>query len=395
VLTNIASILVGFALMANMLISAQQLQQPTQASGFGLSAVGAGLAMVPSGLAMVAFAPVSGFMINRFGGRVTLMAGTAIMAVGYLGRVFYGHGVLAVIIGSTVVNIGAAIAYAAMPSLIMANVPITETASANGLNALLRALGTSSASAVIAALLSSVTVTVGTVQLPALAAFKDVFWLAAVASLACCGVAWFVPRRVLVPVTAEEAVLAGGPQAVRQAGENTEIVARGRVLQTSGAPMPHAVVTAVKLSGEPIDWSRADNEGAFSLALPGLGKYLVIVNADGWTPRSEVVEFSDPRTDHRILLTEPLMLTGRITHSGSALADALVTLSATTGEFLAATKTDEDGRYRLRLPPPGHHILTVLEPETLQTQSVKIFTTTQSAVADVELPAAEPAELAS
>ena len=43
----------------------------------------------------------------------------------------------------------------------MANVPITETASANGLNALLRALGTSTASATIAALLSVVTVTVG------------------------------------------------------------------------------------------------------------------------------------------------------------------------------------------------------------------------------------------
>ena len=155
--------------------------------------------------------------------------------------------------------------------------------------------------------------------------------------------------------------------------------------------MPHAVVTSVTLFGEPMDWSRADNEGAFSLALPGLGKYLVIVNADGWTPRSEVVEFSDPRTDHRILLTEPLMLTGRVTRGESALASALVTLSATTGEFLATTKTDEDGQYRLRLPPPGHHILTVLEPETLQTQSVKIFATTQSAVANVDLHVAVPA----
>ena len=82
------------------------------------------------------------------------MAGAAIMAVAYLARVFYGDTVLAVIIGSTVVGIGSAVAYAAMPSLIMANVPITETASANGLNALLRALGTSTASAVIAALLS-------------------------------------------------------------------------------------------------------------------------------------------------------------------------------------------------------------------------------------------------
>ena len=87
-MTNIASILVGFALMANMLISTQQLQQPVEASGFGLTAVAAGLAMVPSGLAMVACAPVSGTMISRLGGRVTLITGAAIMAVAYLARVF-------------------------------------------------------------------------------------------------------------------------------------------------------------------------------------------------------------------------------------------------------------------------------------------------------------------
>ena len=187
------------------------------------------------------------------------------------------------IIGATVVGIGSAVAYAAMPSLIMANVPITETASANGLNALVPMA--SSASAVIAALLSLVTVTVAGQQLPALAAFQDVFWLAAIASLVCCGVAWFVPR-VRVPVIAEAELLAGGLAAVTQAGENAEIVAQGRVVQAAGQPIAHAVVTALRLSGEPLDWSRADNNGAFSLALPGLGRYLLIVNADSWTPRS-------------------------------------------------------------------------------------------------------------
>ena len=200
-LTNIASVLVGFALMANILISIQQLQQPVAGSGFGLTPVAAGLAMVPSGLAMVAFSPVSGAMINRLGGRITLMAGSVIMGVGYVGRVFFDASLLAVIVGSTVVSIGSAVAYAAMPSLIMANVPITETASANGLNALLRALGTSTASAAIAALLSVVTVTVDGIELPTSEAFRDVFWLAALAALLSCGVVWFVPRREAEPVS--------------------------------------------------------------------------------------------------------------------------------------------------------------------------------------------------
>jgi hypothetical protein len=107
-------------------------------------------------------------------------------------------------------------------------------------------------------------------------------------------------------------------------------------------------------------------------------------------PRSEVVDFADASTHHRIQLNEPLMLTGRVLRRGLAVTGALVTLSARTGEFMAATTSDAEGRYRLRLPPPGHHILTVLEPDTLQAQSIKIFTTTQSAMSDVELvPAAD------
>ena len=353
------------------------MQQPVAGSGFGLTAVGAGLAMVPSGLAMVAFSPVSGAMINRLGGRTTLMAGSMIMGLGYVGRVFYSDTLAAVIVGSTVVSIGSAVAYAAMPSLIMANVPITETASANGLNALLRALGTSTASAVIAAVLSVVTVTVGTVELPTAAAFRDVFWLAAFAALISCATVWFVPKREREPAAV---------------GSTTEIVIHSWVRQSDNRPIPHAVVTAVDLAGQQLDWSRADNDGAFSLALPRAGRYLLIANADGWRPQSTVLDFAGAPAVDPIHLVERLMLVGRVRRSGAVLPGVLVTLSARTGELRASTTTDTHGRYELRLPPPGHNILTVLDPNTLQTQATKIFTTTQSAVADIDLsvPSREP-----
>ena len=79
-LTNLASMLVGFALMANMLISTQQLQQPAAAGGFGLGAVGgrSGHGARPD-WRWWSFSPVSGTMINRLGGRITLIAGSAIM----------------------------------------------------------------------------------------------------------------------------------------------------------------------------------------------------------------------------------------------------------------------------------------------------------------------------
>lgn len=380
--TNLASIMVGFALMGNVLISTQQLQLPPEAGGYGLGAVAAGLAMVPGGLAMVVFSPVSGRMINVLGGRITLLTGCVIMAIAYLSRVFLGHSLAAIVIGSTVVSIGSAIAYAAMPSLIMANVPITETASANGLNALLRALGTSTASAVIAALLTTLTIIVDGQTVTDPRAFTITYALSAVVCLVACGVVWLVPRPTVEPVDVREVEPA---ISVVRAGDSSEVVVRGRVLRPDDKPHPHAVVTAVRTSGEPLDWSRADNTGAFSLALPGRGSYLMIVNADGWTPCSQVVDYGDPDSAPLLRLGGPLLLTGAVHDHGAPVEGALLTLSATTGEVRATTTSDAEGRYRLRLPPPGHHVLTVLAPDLTTSRSTKIFTTTQSAVADVDL----------
>ncbi|EMY34733.1 major facilitator superfamily protein [Arthrobacter crystallopoietes BAB-32] len=384
-LTNIASVLVGFALFANMLLSTQQLQLPVASGhGFGLDPVVAGLAMIPSGLAMVVFSPVSGAMINRYGGKATLIAGSAIMAAGYIGRVFVSDSVAAIIVGSTVVSVGSAVAYAAMPSLIMANVPITETASANGLNALLRAIGTSSSSAAVAAVLAGVTVTVGGVEYPALAAFQNVFWLAALGSLAACAVVWFVPRFQHEPapegVPADTAALA-----VTQAGNSAESVVHGKVLHSGGQPIAHAVVTVMKTSGEPVDWSRANNDGEFSLALPGPDEYLVVANADGWMPTSKVVRFTGTERDARIRLTQRLTVTGWVLRGGTALPGALIALSSHTGEYIASTRTNDAGSYELRLPPVGRYVVTVVEPDTQFTQSRKLVLTAESTVVNFDL----------
>jgi hypothetical protein len=111
----------------------------------------------------------------------------------------------------------------------------------------------------------------------------------------------------------------------------------------------------------------------------------VIANADGWTPRSQVTDFADPDVPPVVRLGGPLLLTGTVTRSGEPVQGALLTLSATTGEVQATTTTGAGGGYRLRLQPPGHHILTVLGPDLRCTRAVKIFTTTQSAVCDVDL----------
>lgn len=154
-LTNITAVFVGFALFVSMLVSMQQLQAPTETGyGLGLSVTEAGLWMVPSGLAMVVLSPVNGYLLNRIGGKVVLVSGTVIIAIGYIVRNFLYHSALEVSLSAALVGIGTAFAYAAMPALIMSAVPLAQTASANGLNTVLRQVGTSTSSAVVAAVLS-------------------------------------------------------------------------------------------------------------------------------------------------------------------------------------------------------------------------------------------------
>ena len=384
-LTNIASILAGFAMFANLLLTTQQLQLPESTGyGFGLPVITAGLAMVPSGLAMVVFAPVSGRLINRYGGRITLITGAAVMGVAYIGRVYYSNTVLAVIIGSTVVGIGTAIAYAAMPTLIMASVPITETASANGLNALLRAVGTSTSSAAVAAVLGSVTMQVGQVTLPSLSAFQDVYWMAGLGALACGAVAWYIPaaRRAAIggPIGIESAT------GVTAAGESKELVVHGSVLQSDRTPAHPAVVTVVKTDGTPVDWSRGDSDGKYSVVLPGPGKYLVLANAQGWVPRAEVFEFVDETSRQHLTLTDRLTLSGRVTCGGQPVPEALVTVSEAAGEVFGSVRADGSGVYCMPLPPAGRYIVTMLEPITLQAFARKLVLDVRSETVDIDAP---------
>ncbi|HEY5857990.1 MAG TPA: MFS transporter [Aldersonia sp.] len=384
--TNIASLFVGFAMYANMLSTTQQLQMPEITGyGFGMSVFTAGLCMLPSGLAMVALAPVSAWTTKRFGAKVTLIAGSLVLAGGYVTRVYLTQQVWQIVVGAVVVSMGTAIAYAAMPTLIMRSVPITDTASANGVNTLLRAIGTSMSSAVVAAILASVTFSVGGVEFPTANAFQYIFWVAAFAALVAAGVTALLPPRSAAPVGG---AIAEPETAARAIGEprGTEIVVRGTVLDIDDQPLRHAVVTVLQLDGEPADWSRADNDGKYSVVLPGPGRYLVISSAEGWSPMSEIQEFDAHASRRHLRLRDPLRLAGRVAYGGEPLDGAMVSVTRPTGEVVGSVHTDADGRYAMTLPPGGHNIITVVTPDQQLTRSRKVLViATQSNTVDIDL----------
>lgn len=194
-LTNIASVLIGFAMFASFLVSAQIFQAPTGTEyGFGMSLTQSGIALLPSGLMMIAFSPVTAGLSRRRGPRTTFLAGAAILAAANLARTAATHNLTVVVVTIAVTSIGAAFAYGAVPAMIMRAVPVSETAAANSLNALARSIGTSSCSAVVAAVTTASITRVAGVAIPTAGAYTAVFGIASLAAVIAFVIAALIPR---------------------------------------------------------------------------------------------------------------------------------------------------------------------------------------------------------
>ncbi|CAN5290549.1 MFS transporter [soil metagenome] len=196
VLTNLASILFGFALFASFIGTASYVEAPEATGyGFGSSLLVGGLAMLPSGLAMLLFSPVAARLIERRGAPQTLALGASIVALGWVSRIVLTDSLFLVILGATIVGIGTGIGYAAIPSLINAYTPASEIGAANGLNTLFRSLGSSLASAAGGAVLAADTVILGDFAAPSLTAYRELFAICGGASILCAVMILFIPRR--------------------------------------------------------------------------------------------------------------------------------------------------------------------------------------------------------
>jgi MFS family permease len=196
IFTNIASLLFGFALFASLIGTANYVQAPEASGyGFGSTPLVAGLTLLPSGLAMLVLSPVAAKLVARIGAHVTLAIGSAVIALGWVMRIFVHDQLWQIIVGATVVGIGTGIGYAAMPSLINTYTPKSELASANSINSLVRSLGSSLASAVGGTILASLTTSLGAHVLPSLAAYRLLFVMCAAAAVLSLILALLIPGR--------------------------------------------------------------------------------------------------------------------------------------------------------------------------------------------------------
>ncbi|MBA0050642.1 MFS transporter [Streptomyces sp. AJS327] len=211
--TNLASMSFGFSMFAMSLVLPQLLQLP-EATGYGLgqSLLVSGLVLAPQGLVMMAMAPFSARISRAQGPRVTLMVGAVTVAAGYVLNMFLMSQIWQLVLASCVIGAGVGLAYGAMPALVMSAVPVSETAAANSLNTLMRAIGTSASSALAGVVLSQMTVSFGPAEVASQNGFRTVMAIGAGAAVLALAIASLIPRQR--PTSTGDGATHGAPEPV-------------------------------------------------------------------------------------------------------------------------------------------------------------------------------------
>lgn len=194
--TNIAAIGMGFALFSSNVTFPQMLELPVETgSGFGLDMVSAALIIMPAGLVMMVISPLSGWLERTVGPRPLFTVGAAAIVLAYVFVLIWSTEVWHIFVANIFIGVGIGFTFAAMPMIIMRSVPANETGASNGLNALFRSVGTSSASAVMGGVLAAMSIDVGGTAVPTREAFQVCFWLAIAAGIVAVVLSLFIPKQ--------------------------------------------------------------------------------------------------------------------------------------------------------------------------------------------------------
>ncbi|MGW1914186.1 MFS transporter [Streptomyces sp. NPDC002076] len=291
--TNLASIMVGVAFYVVSLVLPQLLQLP-RATGYGLgqSMVVAGLCVAPLGLTMMFTAPLYARLSAKYGPKVTLITGLLIIALGYGGGLGLMDAAWQTIVTSVVLGAGIGLAYSSLPALIVGAVPASETGAANGLNTLMRSIGTSVSSAVIGMVLANTAKNMGGIAIPTMHGFRVSFLIATAAVAVGLLMALFLPKASRPAQQHTQLRASSEEDAMLERAEEVLRGFRGRVLGADGAPVARAKVTLIDRRGRQAGATVSDEDGSYVLAVPAQGAYVLAAKASGHGPLASAATHS-------------------------------------------------------------------------------------------------------
>ena len=182
--TNLASLCVGFAMFGAILGATYFVQTPEAVAGYGFSAsvLRTSVAfMLPGAVASMFMGPLAGRLVVRIGPRLVLLLASVVGGLGMVSLALLHDTAAEVIVGLLIANAAIAIAYAAMPALLVMNVAPHETGVANSINSIMRTVGGSIGSALVITILESQVTShataAGPVSLPSESAYLLTFGL--------------------------------------------------------------------------------------------------------------------------------------------------------------------------------------------------------------------------
>ncbi len=123
------------------------LESPSPA-GFGLSIVNAGLVMLPAAAVSMIFAPISAVVTRRRGPKVTILIGTIVLFVSYLGLYFNRSSPTAVLEDSTILGVGLSFIFVGVINMLLISTPKNEAGASTGMNVVFRNIGSAIAPAI-------------------------------------------------------------------------------------------------------------------------------------------------------------------------------------------------------------------------------------------------------
>ncbi|ROZ86288.1 MFS transporter [Gordonia sp. OPL2] len=413
-LTNIGAIAIGFGMMAQTIVVPQLLEIPTAMGGLGQTLLAAGLWMAPGGLMMLVFAPVSGTLINTIGAKYTLAIGATVLGLGYLGAFLLMNAPWQLALASVICSAGVGIGYAAMPTLIMGAVPMTEAGAAVGLNGLMRSIGTTSASAVMALVLTSSTVSYGPVDVPSHSAFRWCFLIGAIAAFVGVAITLCIPiaRRRAGNVTGPDA--GGDPtesvesslpesladeeaeqtQAVPTRSTDAELTqmadpshgprprVAGRITAADGTALDRAAITVTDLRGRQTGATAVDPDGSYAVYGIADGTYTVIATAPGRSPRAMTVSVVGEAVFRRdFALAGGATVRGRVRNAHGPVAAQLI-VTDQSGAVVTQTEADDDGLFAITGLSDGDTVAVTASAPGCQPASQLVTVNTPTGYAD-------------
>lgn len=174
---HVVALAFGFAMFGTFILVPTLLQLPTVLGyGFGKSVSEAGVYLLPTVAAMVVSGVVAGVLIRRIGPKVPMIVGSVAVVVAFALPALGHAEEWQILLSGVLTGIGIGMALAATSNAIVESVPATQTGEAISANTVLRTIGSSIGTAVIAALITSNTTALGA---PADHAFTAGFWVSA------------------------------------------------------------------------------------------------------------------------------------------------------------------------------------------------------------------------